>query len=750
MKNTILTTAILLFWAINSLFSNAPLLADNTSYKALFIAIDAYATGEWSNLESSVSDATALKTLLENKYGFSDVEMLTNKNATQGNILKKISELTKNAKETDNILIFFSGHGTVIDKEGYWIPTNAVDKTADKLIANTTVKEMIGKSKSKHILLFSDATFEGESFKSPSFFIPNDGTQNYYKKIDMLLSRQAITSGGDFPELDNLAKHSVFIKYLLKFLENNNAPTLDTGELYEFLKYPIFANSPNMPRFGHLQDTGHEGGQFVFRLTEGKQVELSPSVEAKPKAAAEKAKEEECNLSVVINEGKEIIFRDLTVAKLSARTDDEQATFQWYLGNAVIAGETKKVLSIKKSGKYKVVATSPSLCQSESIAIVTVDVPDLTGVEVFIEEGNNIEFTMKGQLTAKTFTKEAIEYEWKTSGITISKAPVLTVFRSGRYVINILYKGEIIASDFTNVVVYPRIYTTTEGDDAEGIAEKFYSDKNLVGLIYMANADLIEEGKSVLPGTKLEIPNKEAFKNKLSLSGVLKLAAADNFAPFSKQNSYNEGIVTDVVRTTFKKMEQESEIEFVQLSSLKSLAGGNGTYAAAFPVQKSEETIKTFYLSSSIYDIYNVFFSQSGANIDFSTPKKLKGKKVAVLKGYYIKELNDFEKSKYIEVRLCNSLEEAFSLLKNGKVDLVATERIAGYNVFLNGQFKNSDFEMVEQPIGQNSLHLAIPKINPIGKEIMASFNQNFNALKNDGEINKIIDKHIDNLQKKP
>ena len=85
---------------------------------------------------------------------------------------------------------------------------------------------------------------------------------------------------------DGLGEHSIFSKYIIKFLTKNKSNALDAGELFNMIKFPIAANTPNIPQFGHLQNTGHEGGQLVFRLK----------------------KEKTCNAKVYIKEGELINF----------------------------------------------------------------------------------------------------------------------------------------------------------------------------------------------------------------------------------------------------------------------------------------------------------------------------------------------------------------------------------------------------------------------------------------------------------
>ena len=220
MKKITLILLIIFCSSYASIANNFP-PADNVNYKALFIGIDNYNVGNLGNLLSSSEDSRLLKNLLEKKYGFSGSQMLTNAEATKANILSSIRELVSNVGADDHLLIFFAGHGAELEGEGYWVPSGASSLDASELVSNVEVQKISKETKSKHVLILSDGFFAGSAFKSPSFFVNNDGSESYYRKVQMLISRQAITSGGISPSFDTDERKSVFTKYLFKFLEVN-------------------------------------------------------------------------------------------------------------------------------------------------------------------------------------------------------------------------------------------------------------------------------------------------------------------------------------------------------------------------------------------------------------------------------------------------------------------------------------------------------------------------------------------------
>ena len=64
-------------------------------------------------LNYAVEDALAIKNMFINQYGFprANVRYLIDKDATQSNIKKELSNLMKNAGKNDRVVFYFAGHG---------------------------------------------------------------------------------------------------------------------------------------------------------------------------------------------------------------------------------------------------------------------------------------------------------------------------------------------------------------------------------------------------------------------------------------------------------------------------------------------------------------------------------------------------------------------------------------------------------------------------------------------------------------
>lgn len=126
MKKILLTTVLLL-----SCFA----IIQAQTKRALFIGINTYfpegATASTEraappNLNGCVNDATAVKELMQTRYGFTEKNIVTlfNQEANRANIIKQIEKLISESKKGDVVFIYYAGHGSQVN--------NSLSKENDK------------------------------------------------------------------------------------------------------------------------------------------------------------------------------------------------------------------------------------------------------------------------------------------------------------------------------------------------------------------------------------------------------------------------------------------------------------------------------------------------------------------------------------------------------------------------------------------------------------------------------------------
>lgn len=229
-------------------------------YYALVIGVSEYKFSNQSlvDLDKPVRDAETLVQTLKN-YHFEPERITFLRNPTRTDIIETLEVLSGKIKETDNLLIFYAGHGFWDEKllVGYWLPSDAQFDKKSTWLSNSNLKDYVSGIKSKHTLLITDACFGGSIFKSREVA----GLSDYgVAKIYRLSSRKAMTSGN----LKTVPDQSKFFEYLNKRLTENDAKYLSSRELFNSLYNAVINNTNTVPQYGVIQDTGDEGGDFIF------------------------------------------------------------------------------------------------------------------------------------------------------------------------------------------------------------------------------------------------------------------------------------------------------------------------------------------------------------------------------------------------------------------------------------------------------------------------------------------------------
>jgi len=226
----------------------------------LAIAIDEYV--HCPSLSNCVKDAQDLIEVLTGRYRFEaeHVRTLFNERATRPNIHEEFKHLKGLVGPSDNLIVFFSGHGETEDGVGYWVPVDAHPEREYEFLAASEIKARLDAIDSFHTFVIADACFSG------SFFVA-------YKSIKLgseaKRSRLGLTASHsreralDGPAGDN----SPFARQLLQSLRDSGA-ALSVHQLAANVIQGVEATTRGRqtPVFRHLDVRGDEMGQFVFHL----------------------------------------------------------------------------------------------------------------------------------------------------------------------------------------------------------------------------------------------------------------------------------------------------------------------------------------------------------------------------------------------------------------------------------------------------------------------------------------------------
>jgi len=239
-------------------------------YHALIIGNSKYT--HWPRLNTPENDIEKIAEILDKKYGFQTNTLV---NATQFDILDKLNELRKELTETDNLLIYYAGHGHFVEKisRGYWIPVDGSIDSNTNWISTIDVSDILKLMSSKNIIVISDSCYSGSftrsALTSTKAGVSDEALLHWMKSMSEKRTRTVLTSGNLKPVLDGGGgKHSVFAKALLSILRENNE-VIEGQRLYKEVaaRVAISASSlteEQIPQYAPIRLAGHESGDFIF------------------------------------------------------------------------------------------------------------------------------------------------------------------------------------------------------------------------------------------------------------------------------------------------------------------------------------------------------------------------------------------------------------------------------------------------------------------------------------------------------
>jgi peptidoglycan/xylan/chitin deacetylase (PgdA/CDA1 family)/uncharacterized caspase-like protein len=243
---------------------------------AVVIGIDDYA--HWPKLSHAARDAESVQGLLTSKLGFKPAHVVTlqNQAATRSNVMAVFNEQLPKAglKKTDNLFVFFAGHGGTRHLSsgrdlGYLVPVDAAtDDLAGDAIPMTELQNISESLVARHVIFVMDACYSGLGLVRGGGASTRSG--NFLRDNAHRVGRQMLTAGGaDQMVADGgPGGHSIFTWTLLQGLSGKadlNGDNIITGtELAAYIAPAVASVSAQTPAFGSLP--GSEGGEFVFTL----------------------------------------------------------------------------------------------------------------------------------------------------------------------------------------------------------------------------------------------------------------------------------------------------------------------------------------------------------------------------------------------------------------------------------------------------------------------------------------------------
>ncbi|MEM6632529.1 MAG: caspase family protein [Bacteroidota bacterium] len=248
----------------------------------LAIGIDTYEhVGKLSN---AVRDAREVIDALTQHYSFDPEHVYTlfNGEATEDGIIAIFKEMRPKMQSTDNLLIYFSGHGHYeadID-EGYWVPVDARYGRTNDYISYSFLLKVIKSLKVHHLVLLVDSCYSGAIFVSERSISEERAD---FSRLDRDPSRWVMASGRNEVVPDGVSgDNSPFAKELIDTLLRYKQEGIRMSSLVNKVVTATIHNSVQTPLGRPIFGVGDKGGEFVFYPKGATHIPNPPSIEFDP------------------------------------------------------------------------------------------------------------------------------------------------------------------------------------------------------------------------------------------------------------------------------------------------------------------------------------------------------------------------------------------------------------------------------------------------------------------------------------
>jgi uncharacterized caspase-like protein len=195
-------------------------------------------------------------------------------NADRHAILSTLNKLRAELTETDNLLLYYAGHGELdrVNDRGHWLPVDAESDSSANWISNVQITDVLNAMLVKQVMVVADSCYSGTLTRAALAQLdPGMSDEARYKWIKVMASKRArvmLSSGGVQPVLDSGGgKHSVFANAFLKVL-SSTSEVIEGQRVYHEVSQSLADSAASqvdqIPRYAPIKYAGHEAGDFFF------------------------------------------------------------------------------------------------------------------------------------------------------------------------------------------------------------------------------------------------------------------------------------------------------------------------------------------------------------------------------------------------------------------------------------------------------------------------------------------------------
>lgn len=218
------------------------------------------------------------------------------------------------------------------------------------------------------------------------------------------------------------------------------------------------------------------------------------------------------------------------------------------------------------------------------------------------------------------------------------------------------------------------------------------------------------------------------------------IAALKGWPPFSGKDLPNKGFSNDVTQTALERMGHSAEIKVMPWARALEMAK-RGKFEVLPSVWYSDERAKKLKFTDPIASNRIVFIKKKGDPFEFNGVESLTGKSVGIVQDYDYSE--EFLNAENFERQRANSLKINLRKLLGGRVDLtLGDEFVAKYAMNKNMPDRADKVAYTEGALSEKKLHVTFSRTLDNVDSIVADFNEELEAMREDGTYDAILKRH--------
>jgi polar amino acid transport system substrate-binding protein len=217
---------------------------------------------------------------------------------------------------------------------------------------------------------------------------------------------------------------------------------------------------------------------------------------------------------------------------------------------------------------------------------------------------------------------------------------------------------------------------------------------------------------------------------------------ADEYAPAESESLPSGGVLTQIVRESFKIGGVQAVIRF--LPNNRVITGVmKGVYDASFGwAHSAERDQKLLFSHTQIYSFRIVFLQRAGESYAWKNLADLKGYRIGTTLGnHYSDEFDALQKSHDLQVEETGSDLSNMKKLLAGRIDLFPMDEESG-RFLLRRNFSPAEqakISLQTQAISEVPVYVVMRRDLPHAAELLDRFDRGFQQLEESGELAKLI-----------